>query len=350
MRGDRVYGPYKDRRGWRVVYVEEGERASTTCSSQEDAEELAADLRRQLQRREVTVGDAIDEWLDDLERRGRQPTTTETIGHRLRAVLTDEDEPLQDITPIRARQLVERYLVTPRERGGEPPAAETARSTLARCRRFARWAMRQRYLTRDPFPASDELELEGPRRRSRAQLTIDEARRLTETAVAEAEAGSEPEAGVGVLMALLLGLRASEVTGRRVRDLDDDGRILWITASKTEAGRRHVHVPEVLRALLAGIAQGRAGDEPLLGARSRWWLEKRAKKLCARAGVTIVSPHGLRRTHVTLAREAGATGPTVAAAVGHADGGRTAERHYQAPGTTERARQRVALTVIEGGE
>ena len=46
---------------------------------------------------------------------------------------------------------------------------------------------------------------------------------------------------------LRLGLRAGEVVSRVVRDLDDGGWLLWIPCSTTEAGRRTLEVPELLR-------------------------------------------------------------------------------------------------------
>jgi integrase len=47
-------------------------------------------------------------------------------------------------------------------------------------------------------------------------------------------ANERDEAAVGAMTAFLLGLRASEVTDRVVRDLDDDGRLLWIEFGKTK--------------------------------------------------------------------------------------------------------------------
>ena len=41
-------------------------------------------------------------------------------------------------------------------------------------------------------------------------------------------------------MALLLGMRASEVLCRVVRDLDDAGRVLWIPLGKTDNARRRL--------------------------------------------------------------------------------------------------------------
>lgn len=47
-------------------------------------------------------------------------------------------------------------------------------------------------------------------------------------------------------MTLTMGLRASEIVSRRVRDLDDGGRMLWVEDTKTVAGNRTVAVPEEL--------------------------------------------------------------------------------------------------------
>ena len=56
--------------------------------------------------------------------------------------------------------------------------------------------------------------------------------------------------------ALLMGMRASEMVSRVVRDLDDEGRLLWIPDSKTEAGRRKLQVPELLQPYLQGAGGG----------------------------------------------------------------------------------------------
>ena len=76
----------------------------------------------------------------------------------------------------------------------------------------------------------------GQRNRGKKQLRIDEARKLGDLSASPTNAGDD--AAVGVLTALLLGLRASEVTDRVVRDLDDDGRLLWIEFGKTKRSRR----------------------------------------------------------------------------------------------------------------
>ena len=39
-------------------------------------------------------------------------------------------------------------------------------------------------------------------------------------------------------------------------DRDDEGKLLWIPDSKTEAGRRTLQVPELLRPMLNELARG----------------------------------------------------------------------------------------------
>jgi integrase len=74
------------------------------------------------------------------------------------------------------------------------------------------------------------------------------------------------EAGaVAALLALVMGMRANEIVSRVVRDLDDDGKLLWIPDSKTEAGRRTLQVPELLRPLLKALAEGKSPEAKLFG-------------------------------------------------------------------------------------
>jgi integrase len=83
------------------------------------------------------------------------------------------------------------------------------------------------------------------------------------------------------MTAFLLGLRASEVTDRVVRDLDDDGRLLWIEFGKTKRSRRTLEIPAILRPYLLALAKGRAPDAQLISRtvsrrsdkkRDRFWL------------------------------------------------------------------------------
>ncbi|HRI55280.1 MAG TPA: tyrosine-type recombinase/integrase, partial [Pseudomonadota bacterium] len=141
---------------------------------------------------------------------------------------------------------------------------------------------------------------------------------------------------VGVLLMLLLGLRASEVLQRPVRDVDDGGRVLWITRGKTTNSRRRLQVPEVLQPLLRRLVHGKQPVAWLLGAtrtgrpKHLEYLWAKVHALCTVAGVPVVCSHSLRGLHSTLAIEAGATANLVAAALGHGSFAVTA-RHYADP-------------------
>ena len=166
------------------------------------------------------------------------------------------------------------------------------------------------------------------------------------------------EGALAAVLCLLLGTRASEVTDRRVRDVDDGGAILWIPPAKTEAGRRRLEVPEVVRAIRVAACHDDAGRRrpaaaPVFGGDreapvDRHWLRYHVERLCRLAGVPSVSTQSLRRLHATLATSAGRTSHDVAAALGHTSPVVT-QRHDTQPDATAGARQVNALRVLAGG-
>jgi integrase len=60
-------------------------------------------------------------------------------------------------------------------------------------------------------------------------------------------------------------LRAWEIVSRIVRDLDDDGQLLWIPETKTEAGKRTLPVPAFLQPYLRDIVEGKKPTDRLFG-------------------------------------------------------------------------------------
>jgi integrase len=174
------------------------------------------------------------------------------------------------------------------------------------------------------------VEILGQRRRGKDQLDrLDDARRWLDAALKLA--GSGDVGAIAAATALLMGMRASEVTDRLVRDLDDDGRVLIIPTAKTRAGVRRLRIPEVLRSLLARLADGKQPTERLFGAEAnRYWLRFAVRRICRVAATPVIGPHGLRGTHATLAVQAGVTGDAVAAALGHESFAITAS-HYAKP-------------------
>jgi len=255
----------------------------------------------------------------------------------LLAIAVNAGRPLRWLTPRRAAELYERVQV------GRAP--DTHRNTLAVGKMFGAWCAKRGWLAADPFAA---LEPVGRRRRGKPQLHVDEARRLLEACLSE-----HSREALAVSLALLLGLRASEIVLRQVRDLDDGGRLLWVPHGKTRNARRYLAVPDALRGHLLELAAGRPAAAYLFGEGhldrpSRYWVHYHCGRLCAVAKVPRVPPHGLRGTHATLATAAGVTGPAVSAALGHGSTAIT-ESTYVAPGGRQLADQRAALRALDGG-
>ena len=143
-------------------------------------------------------------------------------------------------------------------------------------------------------------------------------------------------------MQVLLGLRTSEVLRRRVRDLDDGGRVLVIPSGKTENARRRLEVPESLSDLLRILVAGKPADSYVFGGEnghSQAWMWKGLRRYCEKLDLPLVCPHSLRGLHSSLAVEAGRTSQEIAAQLGHGSFGVTA-LHYVRPGAIENTRIR----------
>ena len=330
-RRERAHGPYRHGKRWRIILVGmDGRRSVETFASEAAAIKGLDDARGHVDGR--TIAGAVDLYLAHLRARGKRPGTVTTAWYRLRGLLAlgMSDRPLRTLTSRLAAHLVERR---------RDKATDTQVGELAAARGFAGWCVEQGWLRADPFA---ELEAEGARARGKAQLRIDEARRFVEHALAEGD-----ERGLAAAMALLMGLRASEIVGRVVRDVDDGARVLWIERAKTRKGDRHLEVPEVLRPRLAALVAGRAGGDLLFGDRDRHWVGYHVRRLCRAAGVPVVCPHGLRGTQASIAVRA-VPAEHVAEQLGQT-GAAVTRRHYLASGAEQDGRQRAALRVLAGG-
>lgn len=345
--GERIHGPYAHGARFRIVYVDgDGRRSTLSFATEGDALRAIADAKAKLEGLQVSA--AIEEYLDDCRARELRPSTIASTGYRLRTLLQVDvgrtGGPIAGLTPARAKHLVAAL--------GEERSVAYRRGALAEAGTWARWCVARRYLRADPFAG---LTIRGRAKRGKALLRIDEARRFASHCFAAAGRGDQ--AALAAVTCLYLGTRASEVTDRVVRDLDDAGRVLWIPVAKTEAGRRRVEIPAELVGLLldrAAAAGGRgAPAAPLFTAEAgeqadRHWLRHHVARLCREARVPEVCTQSLRGLHATLARESGLSAAAVAAAIGQA-GPAVTERSYIAPETTQRARSQAALRVLSGG-
>jgi len=222
-------------------------------------------------------------------------------------------------------------------------SVDSHRNILAESKTFLRWCVARKWIARNPLESVEGI---GKRRRGKAQLRIDEARRWLAKALEIAEEGDG--GAVAAIVSLVMGMRASEIVSRVVRDLDDNGTLLWIPDSKTEAGKRTLRVPDILQPLLQALAQGKGAEALLFGYHDRDWVRDWVKRICGLSKVPKVTAHGMRGLHGTLAIGSGATGQMVAAALGH-DSETTTFGNYVDPTTAGEARQKRALTVLQGG-
>lgn len=315
----RVLGPYREGLRWRIIVVTAGKRQSHFADSKQAAQRLAARLQKKVSGH--TVSSALAMWGDEKVASGKcLPATVKHQLSRLQPMFTPIAELMvAEVTPRQAEQLV---------RSQTSSSVATRRFDLLVARSFFGWCVRQGFATANPFSG---IQVAGRVNRGKQQLRIDEARRFVEAAVAlYREQGRQ--LCIAALACLLLGLRASEALNRQVRDLDDDGLILWIPAGKTINARRRLEVPELLRPFLLELCRGKPRTAFIFGDQlgrpcrrnSLWYC---VADICERAEVPRVCPHSLRGLHASLAVSAGVTSSAFAAALGHASFAVTA-RHY----------------------
>lgn len=222
-------------------------------------------------------------------------------------------------------------------------AVDTHRNTLAMAKRFGAWCVKapRAYFASNPLAEIDPI---GRRVRGKEQPRVDEARRFL--AVCEEHAARGDAGAIAAMTALILGMRASEVVDRVVRDRDDGGRLLWIPDAKTPAGRRTLEVPENLGAHLRKLTARKGPTDRLFPDKDRHWILYHVRRMCRAAGVPEITSHSLRALHSTIAVDHGATGRVVAAALGHTSFAIT-KGHYLPRGTVERAARKRVSAVLE---
>ena len=322
----RVLGPYKNGDKWRIVMLDGDTRKSLVADSYEAALALRDDLKGVIKKHIArSFEESLEEYLKNLVDRGVSQDTSDKVRRMLRPFLP-LDEPLTAIDAERAQQMY--FEETQRKKSnGEPIANDSHHLLLRRVKHFYKWAISRRYVLQNPFADVSPI---GRPKRGKQQLRIDEARKLV--AVAMERAKTLDAGSTAILMQIFLGLRPTESLVRVVRDLDDEGRILWVPFGKTSNAKRRLQIPDALREVLLLHAKGKSADAPLLGPpgdalHTRDIIRYRLKLLCQQLGLPRVCPHSLRGLNATLALDAGATAQHVAAALGHASFATTA-RHY----------------------
>ena len=349
-KGDRANGPYRHGPGRSLVRFYRAGASTARVYSGPDHEARArrdvTDYNRAVAADRCTVSLALDRYDADQRCRGNADRTVATTRGRLDALLDDAlDRPITDLTPARARRLLDDWR-TRKTRLGAVPAPDTVLNVVGQARTFGRWLLARSLVRRDPFAG---VRLELGRQPGKEQLTLDEIRRLRAAAIAEADAG-EP-AAIAVLILLYFGIRASEVVERRARDLDDGGRLLRVRRLK-KRGRvvvESLYVDDDVRPYLAQlVADADPATGELFAGRSRHWVAHHCRRLCRVAGVPVVGPHAVRGSLGSALVEVGAHRGAVRDLYGH-DDQQVTDRHYVRGEVAAQADQRAKLRLLKGG-
>ena len=331
-----IKGPYRDRKKWRVRVIDTATAKQTNhiFASQEEAQaaipRLEAEYRRPVG---LPMAEVLDAFQDHLRTRGNiasrgpnRPRTVETTMGRLRRIFA---------TDVISGELTSKQLGELWASWVETKATDTALNALAQVRTFLGW-MERRGWTKAKLGV--EIEVVGARRKGKRRLTEDQAAVFHTEAKRRADAGDDGAAAT--LVALYLGIRASELMDRLVGDVDAKGTKLIIPHAKTEAGIRRLIIPVAIRPYFARWTSGRDAGDRLLPF-TRHWLLRQVKRLCLLANVPVVTAHGLRGTASDLAQAAGMIGDAVASSLGH-ESYRTTLAHYTDPSVPANAQiQRV---------
>ena len=328
----RVLGPYAEKDRWRIIILEKGVRRSEYLATLPEARKRMSQLKKQHGKAAAfTVGMMLEEYTKEREVLGKVlPLTSQMEAARIRDFLASILElRVSSVTSTIAARLYADLIASPNQRSGKFLSVETHRAYLTFAKALFNWAAKKGITGSSPF---SEVTPVGKPNVGKTQLRIEEARRFVQAALNEYETHRRPMA-LAAVMALTMGLRASEILQRKVRDLDDDCGILWIDAGKTRNAKRHLRIPEFLRPHLRELVGNQNQDaylfvSSLSGKPVRHQLLWAAvQRLCLAAGATAVSTHSLRGLYATLVVESGALSETVASSLGHGSFAMT-EKHY----------------------
>jgi integrase len=340
----RAYGPYKHGDKWRVHFVtgRGGDRSTSyeTFDSWADAERCKSGATNEAQG--ISVSDAIKAYLDVKRAQGRSPETLSSYESRLDVLFG----PLVS-RPIRSIASRGEALYAATLAGRSPDAHQ---NLLRIGRMWGKFCVKRKWLKSNPF---EDVEPVGQRAfgADKNRLTVDESRQLESWCLAH-------PSDIGAVLTLgylYLGARNTELTKRDVRDLDDDGRLLWIGRTKSKAGRRKLSVPEGLSAMLVALCGSRPSDAPMFatkrGRMRRETARQHVIRVCKAAGVPVVPPQGLRRTASSLAAALRETPLEIARFLGHSTGEapKVTERAYIERGAVSAAQSEARVRAIRSG-
>jgi integrase len=290
------------------------------------------------------------------DRRDKQTSYEETI-RRLERFFPDHELHLHGLTQEMGAAYYEAFRARKTAKGSLL-SVDYHRNTLIEARSFLRWCKDEmKWIESNPLEGVKGV---GRRNKGKPQLRFDEARTWYTTAFELAEKGEH--GAVAALMALMMGMRASEIVKRKARDLDDGGHLLWIgfpetrlrhLEVKTQKAQRILEVPEELRPYLVRLKEGKGATDLLFTGRGgkahhRDWPNAWVQRICENAGVPNVCAHSMRGLQATVSIVRGLAVRETAEKLGH-ESSKTTLANYAEPNAVAQARQRAVLHVVRGG-
>lgn len=362
MRTERaiVLGPYVEKHGekerFRLILKSAAGRKPLFYPTLAEARRAKARLENEASKLdEKPVEELLTEYIRYVgEYAGYREMTQVHEQERLRSFFGSiaQELRLSTLTERRAEELYLSHTQRLGQRTRRPLSPTSHRGDLRILKRFGAWSQKAGHVAMNPFAGVEPL---GRDRTGKPQLRMDELDRWLQVAWADVQGGNR--SALVAMLCLWRGLRVSEVLGRVVRDLDEEGSVLVIERAKTRAGNRRVDVPEFLRPSLQQLCEGQPPDAWLFrqerdASRPRTppSINQCVRDLCQRAGVLGLCTHSLRGLNATLKLQAGASEDYIARSTGHTSFGLTL-RHYVDPAVkaaVDARRVDVALSRVGG--
>ena len=148
----RVVGPYQEKSRWRIVVVEQGQRKSFFCASQEEALKLKAQFAKEVDLpASRKLADVLVDWEQEKVRSGScKLKSAQHQTMRLRRFFQPMlEQDLPAMTARRAAALYESHTGQRSRQTGRPLSAATQRFDLWTAQFFFGWAVKRGYAGRN---------------------------------------------------------------------------------------------------------------------------------------------------------------------------------------------------------
>jgi hypothetical protein len=204
----KIFGPYPHKKRWRILIRLGSEQQARSFDTEAEAKAEIRKLRIEAHKQAgLAVEKAIEAYVEQLRRNGVRERSIDTTRYRLRKLFDPVLlVPLATVTPARARELFTKL----------EGSVDSRRNILNQARTFCRRSKENEWT--DSILLAD-VKGEGKRHCGKQKLTVDESRKFL-AACLDLAASANPKKqteGVGAAMALVFGMRASEITSLQVR-------------------------------------------------------------------------------------------------------------------------------------